>query len=175
MWTRTSGPSRRAYRDRAVQHLRPADDRPAAESVPVDRRESKMGRSEDLFASAEDQPRPSSVRGLRINIGIHTSRSAYAIDEVLGWIAEAKLKFVRGFPAGDVGGGRIARGDGLSLESRPVGSHALDHLMVQLKEIRAGNREGGFFLMARLCPLADKLGRTSSASGAKAPELAEVD
>jgi SAM-dependent methyltransferase len=79
----------------------------------------------------------------------HPHESTHTIGEVLEWFDRARLQFVRGVPSttgdGDFDGGLLT-------PSRP-GSR-VDHARVQLRQIVAGNREGGFFLMIGRKPAA---------------------
>ncbi len=74
----------------------------------------------------------------------HPHESKHTIDEVLGWFEQTGLDFVRGFPSVRPGSGPIPQ-EGL-LVPEPVGSR-FDHQLVQLAQVRAGSKEGGFFLM----------------------------
>lgn len=74
----------------------------------------------------------------------HPHESKHTIDEVLGWFEEAEVQFVRGIPSVTSEGNSLDKCD--LFNSQPVGT-ALDHILVQLRQIAAGNREGGFFLM----------------------------
>jgi 2-polyprenyl-3-methyl-5-hydroxy-6-metoxy-1,4-benzoquinol methylase len=73
--------------------------------------------------------------------------STHTIDEVLAWFERASLQFVRGIPSttgeGDFDGGLLT-------PSRP--GTPLDHAQVQLKQIVAGNRDGGLFVMIGRVP-----------------------
>ena len=72
----------------------------------------------------------------------HPHESTHTIDEVLEWFRRANLDFVRGIPS--TTGGSDFEG-GLLQRSEPGTS--FDHWRVEMKQIAAGNREGGFFLM----------------------------
>jgi SAM-dependent methyltransferase len=74
----------------------------------------------------------------------HPHESKHTIDEVLNWFDAMGVEFVRGVPGVLPDGPAFAAGDLFS--PQPRGSR-LDHALVQAKEIIAGNREGGFFLM----------------------------
>jgi carbamoyltransferase len=74
----------------------------------------------------------------------HPHESKHTIDEVLRWFDETGLAFVRGLPSVRPGVASVPE-DGL-FAPKPVGSR-LDHQLVELAQIRAGNKEGGFFLM----------------------------
>jgi carbamoyltransferase len=75
---------------------------------------------------------------------LHPHESKHTIGEVLTWFEEEGLEFVRGVPS-------VVRGpdtpDDESLFSPSGAGTAWDHFVVQLKQIKAGSREGGFFIM----------------------------
>lgn len=78
----------------------------------------------------------------------HPHESKHTMGEVLQWFDENRLDFVRGIPS--------TRGSSDSdvdlFAPEPAGS-AFDHATVQAKQIIAGSREGGFFLMIGRRPL----------------------
>jgi hypothetical protein len=75
----------------------------------------------------------------------HPHESKHTIDEVLGWFEQANLQFVRGVPAVTPDDSEpLSKAD--LFQPKPVGT-PLDHMVVQIQQIAAGNREGGFFLM----------------------------
>jgi carbamoyltransferase len=73
----------------------------------------------------------------------HPHESKHTIGEVLGWFERCGIEFVRGLPspalAGDLGEESL-------FEPGPRGG-AIEHLLVQLKQVVTGSREGGFFVM----------------------------
>ena len=74
----------------------------------------------------------------------HPHESKHTMGEVLGWFDRNGLEFVNGVPSVTPFAPPL---DGQNLfEPRPRGS-AWDRFVVQTKEIVAGNREGGFFVM----------------------------
>jgi carbamoyltransferase len=74
---------------------------------------------------------------------LHPHESKHTIDELLRWFDESGVEFVRGVPSFTTEPDTLL---GTSLfEPRPRGS-ALDHVLVQAKEVFAGSREGGFFI-----------------------------
>jgi carbamoyltransferase len=74
---------------------------------------------------------------------LHPHESSHTFGEILNWFREAGLEFVNGIPSLTANNHRGSRG---LFESSGSGS-AWDHCMVQSRQILAGNREGGFFLM----------------------------
>jgi SAM-dependent methyltransferase/uncharacterized protein YbaR (Trm112 family) len=72
----------------------------------------------------------------------HPQESTHTIGEVLDWFSAAGIEFVRGVPS-TTGNPDF---EGGFLNPRPAGT-AMNHLIAQLRQIVAGNREGGFFLM----------------------------
>ena len=75
---------------------------------------------------------------------LHPHESTHTIGEVLNWFEDTGLEFVRGVPSvtdepGDVGD--------RTLFDRTEAGSAWDHFRVQAKQVAAGNREGGFFVM----------------------------
>ncbi len=74
----------------------------------------------------------------------HPHESKHTIDEVLGWFEKNGLEFLRGVPSVMPGPSTL---DGVDLFAPETSGTRLDHAVVQLTEIVAGSREGGFFLM----------------------------
>jgi hypothetical protein len=74
----------------------------------------------------------------------HPHESKHTIDEVLEWFADCGLEFVRGIPS--VTPGANCWESGSLFEPVDKGT-ALDHFLVQSREIVTGSREGGFFIM----------------------------
>jgi carbamoyltransferase len=74
----------------------------------------------------------------------HPHESKHTIGEVLDWFDQAGLDFVRGIPSVTAVSNGLGRGD--LFESTKKGI-ALDHFLVQLREVVTGSREGGFFIM----------------------------
>jgi SAM-dependent methyltransferase/uncharacterized protein YbaR (Trm112 family) len=75
---------------------------------------------------------------------LHPHESKHTMDEVLGWFEECGLEFCRGVPATTLSAQPISNGD--LFDVTPAGSK-LEHLLIELGQIVAGSREGGFFLM----------------------------
>src|SRR5262249_49360167 len=73
----------------------------------------------------------------------HPHESKHTIGEALGWFDACGLEFVRGIPSVLASGDD---GDGDLFRPTPRGS-ALDHFLVQAKQVVTGSREGGFFIM----------------------------
>ena len=90
----------------------------------------------------------------------HPHESTHTIAEVIDWFDRANLEFVRGVPS--TTGGADFEG-GLLTPTRPGTS--FEHARVQLRQITAGSREGGFFLM---------IGRRPAAAGRRAVKLDEM-
>ena len=82
---------------------------------------------------------------------LHPHESKHTIGEVLSWFQQNGLDFVAGVPS--VTNEPDAIGDGKLFVSRPRGS-TWQHFCVQLKQIVAGSREGGFFIMIAQRPAA---------------------
>ena len=74
----------------------------------------------------------------------HPHESKHTIGEVLEWFADSDIEFLRGIPSVTPGPNRLHEIDLFEPEERGT---RLDHVLVQLREIATGNREGGFFLM----------------------------
>jgi SAM-dependent methyltransferase len=74
----------------------------------------------------------------------HPHESKHTIGEVLSWFDASGIDFVRGVPSVTPGPDDLGRVD--LFDERPRGT-ALDHFLVQSRQIVAGQREGGFFLM----------------------------
>jgi len=74
----------------------------------------------------------------------HPHESKHTFGEVLQWFDETNIKFVRGVPSLMPGGSSL-NGEGLFGEE-PRGK-PMDHFFVQAREVVAGSREGGFFIM----------------------------
>jgi len=74
----------------------------------------------------------------------HPHESEHTFDEILGWFDEQGLEFVRGVPALTPEPEPL---DGTDLFQPARRGNQLEHLLAQLQQISAGNREGGFFLM----------------------------
>ena len=73
----------------------------------------------------------------------HPHESKHTIGEVLHWFDQSGINFVRGIPS-VLPGPRMAATN--LFEPEPRGT-ALDHFLVQAREVVAGSREGGFFLL----------------------------
>jgi SAM-dependent methyltransferase/uncharacterized protein YbaR (Trm112 family) len=75
---------------------------------------------------------------------LHPHESKHTIDEVLGWVEQAGLEFVRGVPSVT-----SRKEDPANVKLfNPSGSGTRwDHLAVQARQIVTGSREGGFFVM----------------------------
>ncbi len=74
----------------------------------------------------------------------HPHESKHTIGEVLEWFTDSDIEFLRGIPSVTPGPNRLHEIDLFEPEERGT---RLDHVLVQLREIATGNREGGFFLM----------------------------
>jgi len=78
----------------------------------------------------------------------HPHESKHTIGEVLRWFSESGLKFVRGVPSvtdeDDFGAANL-------FTETSQGS-SWNHFCVQGKQIVAGSREGGFFIMIGKLP-----------------------
>ena len=74
----------------------------------------------------------------------HPHESKHTIGEVLEWFTDPDIEFLRGIPSVTPGPNRLHEIDLFEPEERGT---RLDHVLVQLREIATGNREGGFFLM----------------------------
>jgi SAM-dependent methyltransferase len=75
---------------------------------------------------------------------LHPHESTHTFGEVLDWFARTGLEFVRGVPS--TSGRDGDEGYATLFDAGDPGS-AWDHFRVQLGQIVAGNREGGFFIM----------------------------
>jgi carbamoyltransferase len=75
---------------------------------------------------------------------LHPHESKHTIGEILEWFQDAGLEFVRGIPSVTDDGDYLNHG--ALFEPSQAGS-VWNHFSVQLKQIVAGNREGGFFIM----------------------------
>ncbi len=73
----------------------------------------------------------------------HPHESTHTFGEVLQWFHQNGLEFVNGVPALTANGNGKAQG--LFQQSDP--GSAWDHFTVQTRQIVAGSREGGFFIM----------------------------
>jgi SAM-dependent methyltransferase len=89
----------------------------------------------------------------------HPHESKHTIDEVLGWFDENGLSFVRGIPSVTTGSPPVSSVNLFDPEPRGT---ALDHFLVQAREVVTGNREGGFFLL---------IGRKSGSLAARSTAL----
>jgi carbamoyltransferase len=74
----------------------------------------------------------------------HPHESCHTLDEVFGWLAENKLEFVNAIPKPD---GGPALGCGEQLFERKSSGTVLSRLWSQLRSLRSGFQEGGFFLV----------------------------
>jgi SAM-dependent methyltransferase len=74
----------------------------------------------------------------------HPHESKHTIGEVLDWFDRSGLEFVRGIPSVTAGCAALTTSN--LFEPTDKGS-LLDHFLVQSREIVAGSREGGFFIM----------------------------
>ena len=103
----------------------------------------------------------------------HPHESKHTIGEVLEWFDKLGLDFVRGIPS--VSAGTHSLGKGNLFEPTKKGT-ALDHFLVQSREIVTGSREGGFFIMIGRKPThaqARTIERSLSDEN-EAPEMAGV-
>jgi len=75
---------------------------------------------------------------------LHPHESKHSIGEVLRWFDETGLAFVRGVPSVTPFAEPLDPQD--LFASMPRGT-ALDHFLMQIKQISGGNHEGGFFIM----------------------------
>ena len=75
---------------------------------------------------------------------LHPHESTHTFGEVLDWFARTGLEFVRGVPSTS---GRDGDEAFATLFDAGDPGSAWDHFRVQLRQIVAGNREGGFFIM----------------------------
>jgi carbamoyltransferase len=95
----------------------------------------------------------------------HPHESKHTMGEVLRWLDESGLEFVRGVPSFTPEADALRRTS--LFEPRPRGG-SLDHFLVQAQEVFTGSREGGFFLtIARKpggSPQASAAGRASEAA-----------
>ena len=73
---------------------------------------------------------------------LHPHESKHTIGEVLEWFDEAGLEFVRGVPS--ITGRDENIEDGMLFQKTDTAS-ATQQFLVQLKQVAAGSREGGFF------------------------------
>lgn len=80
----------------------------------------------------------------------HPHESKHTIDEVLQWFGKTGIDFVRGVPSVRPGSQDIA---GKNLFDPELPGTTLDHWLVETREILAGNREGGFFIMIGRKPI----------------------
>ncbi|MFQ5458305.1 MAG: class I SAM-dependent methyltransferase, partial [Myxococcota bacterium] len=74
----------------------------------------------------------------------HPHESKHTFGQILDWFHACGLDFVRGIPAVSLSGRSIEEA-GL-FEPAPEGG-ALEHFLIQLGQISAGSREGGFFVL----------------------------
>ncbi len=74
----------------------------------------------------------------------HPHESKHTMGEVLGWFERVGLEYVRGLPSPSLENDDLETSNLFATTSR--GSSA-ERLLVQLKQIASGSREGGFFLM----------------------------
>ena len=91
----------------------------------------------------------------------HPHESKHTIGEVLDWFDQCGLEFVRGIPSVTAGEGGLARGNLFEPTERGT---ALDHFLVQTREIVTGSREGGFFIMIGRKPLRERAGIAAGSS-----------
>lgn len=84
----------------------------------------------------------------------HPHESKHTIDEVMGWFEDAGIEFVRGVPSPTLGGDL----DGANLFTPGPRGGRVEHLLVQLKQVVTGSREGGFFVMIGRKPDAEAPG-----------------
>ena len=102
------------------------------------------GRAEWLDPTLRSGPRAEAKRRAWFaDQYLHPHESKHTISEILRWFDETGMEFVRGVPP-FMPEPDLLLGTGL-FEPRPRGS-ALDHFLVQSKEVLAGSREGGFFI-----------------------------
>jgi carbamoyltransferase len=80
---------------------------------------------------------------------LHPHESTHTFGEVLDWFEQAGLEFVNGVPSLTGHGDGELRG---LFEPTDPGS-AWDHFKVQVRQIAAGSREGGFFIMIARKPV----------------------
>ena len=74
----------------------------------------------------------------------HPHESKHTIGEVLQWFEASRIEFVRGVPSVIPTPTRL---DGIGLFTPEPQGTALDHFLVQGREVINGSREGGFFIM----------------------------
>jgi SAM-dependent methyltransferase len=74
----------------------------------------------------------------------HPHESKHTIDEVLTWFDDNQVEFIRGIPSVLPSSPTLGSVNLFEPESRGT---ALEHYLVQAREVVTGNREGGFFLM----------------------------
>lgn len=79
----------------------------------------------------------------------HPHESKHTFGEVLRWFDQNGLEFVRGVPS--LSGKRQTASNVDLFEPEPRGA-AIDHFLSQTREIFAGSREGGFFIMIGRVP-----------------------
>jgi len=81
---------------------------------------------------------------------VHPHESTHTFGEVLNWFKRENLEFVNGVPAlaANSNGGMLR---GMFDQSDP--GTAWDHFKVQMGQIAAGSREGGFFVMIAQKPI----------------------
>lgn len=84
------------------------------------------------------------LRSGKISKNKHPHECQHTIGEVQGWFRQAGLEFVRGVPDVTNGPDHIENGN-LFVPSDP--GTVWDHFRVQFKQIAAGSREGGFFIL----------------------------
>jgi hypothetical protein len=96
----------------------------------------------------------------------HPHESKHTIGEVLTWFDRCGLEFVRGIPSVTVPGDALE--DSNLFEPTPRGG-AVDHFLVQLAQIGAGIREGGFFIMIGRKPHASTAVRGKRDKGKTCP------
>jgi SAM-dependent methyltransferase len=75
---------------------------------------------------------------------LHPHESKHTFGQILEWFHECGLNFVRGIPSVTLSGSTLEEA-GL-FEPTDEGT-ALEHFLVQLKQISTGSREGGFFVL----------------------------
>jgi hypothetical protein len=91
----------------------------------------------------------------------HPHESKHTIGEVLGWFDRCGLDFVRGVPSVTTACSGLARGNLFEPTERGT---AVDHFLVQTREIVTGSREGGFFIMIGRKPLREIAGAAAGSS-----------
>jgi SAM-dependent methyltransferase len=89
----------------------------------------------------------------------HPHESKHTIGEVLGWFDQCGLEFVRGVPNVTLDGEALGKANLFKPTDKGT---ALDHFLVQAREVVTGNQEGGFFIMIAKKPLGP-ISRSTSA------------